>query len=152
MSKEIIEINGVKLEIDTRHAKRIDNIQVGARVKVLKKAYDSSPWEVHYGVVIGFEPFEALPTIIVACAKIEYSSPKVEFIYYNKDSKLVQIVVAHDDDEAALDKNQFVNQVDAEISKKEAEILELQQRKAYFLDKFACYWTPLDTDDGKSED
>lgn len=38
----IIEINGVKLEIDLRHAKRIDNLRVGDTVKVLRKRYDDS--------------------------------------------------------------------------------------------------------------
>ena len=152
MSKEIIEINGIKLEIDTRQAKRVDLIAVGTRVKVLSRSYDTSPWEVLHGIVIGFEPFEALPTIIVACAKIEYQSAKVEFVYYNSDSKNKQLVVAGDDDNADLDKNQFVNNVDAEIAKKQAEVLELQQRKQFFLEKFACYWSPVDAGEPEEQE
>ena len=34
-----IEINGVKLEIDLRTAKRVDTFKIGDNVKVLKKEY-----------------------------------------------------------------------------------------------------------------
>ncbi len=64
---KIIEINSVKLEVDRRSAERVDQIQVGDRVKVLNKQY--SDYKVYHGVVIGFEPFEELPTIIVASAE-----------------------------------------------------------------------------------
>jgi hypothetical protein len=138
-STQIIEINGVKLEADLRQAKRIDSIRVGSRVKVLTKEY--STWKVSHGVVIGFEPFSSLPTIIVAVAEVTYSNAKINFVYYNAESKEVELVVAHDDDVAALDQNDFLRQVDREIAKKEAEIKELQDRKAYFLDKFRCYWS-----------
>ena len=37
--KRIIEINGVKMEIDTRHAVRVDKLAVGTRVKVIRKKY-----------------------------------------------------------------------------------------------------------------
>ncbi len=141
---KIIEINGVKLEVDLRTAKRVDQIRVGDKVKVLKKQY--SDYKVYHGVVIGFEPFEKLPTIIVACAIVEYSSAKMDFIYYNSQTKDVEIVVANNDDEAALDQNDFISKIDSEILKKEAEITELNDRKNYFLAKFKTYWTPTKAD------
>lgn len=52
--KTIIEVNGVKLEVDLRTARRIDEIRIGDRVKVLIKGY--SDYKVHAGTVIGFEP------------------------------------------------------------------------------------------------
>lgn len=141
-NNKIIEINGVKLEVDLRTATRVEEIRVGTRVKVLKKEYSS--YKVFHGIVIGFEPFKELPTIIVAIAKVEYSDPKIEFLYYNSESKEVEIVVALDEDKAAIDKNNFLLQIDREIGRKEAEILELNQRKNYFLEKFASYWTPVE--------
>lgn len=139
-----IEINGVKLEVDLRTAKRVDQIRVGDKVKVLKKGY--SDYKVHHGVVIGFEPFDQLPTIIVACAIVEYSSAKMEFIYYNSQSKDIEIVIASNDDEAALDQNDFISKIDHEIKKKEHEIKELQDKANYFLAKFKAYWTPTKAD------
>jgi hypothetical protein len=141
--KTVIEINGVKMEVDLRHARRIENIGIGTRVKVLRKTYADS-YAVLQGIVIGFEPFQKLPTIIIAVANIDYSEAKVEFIYYNAKSEGVEIVVASDDDLAALDKNDFIAKVDREIATKEGEITELNARKAYFLAKFKCYWEPME--------
>jgi hypothetical protein len=141
--KTIIEIGGVKMEVDLRYAKRIDHITVGSRVKILRKTYADS-CEVLHGIVIGFEPFKQLPTIVIAAAKIEYSEAKIEFVYYNTNTKDTEVVVSSDDDSAAIDKANFVQQVDREIAKKQNEINELQNRKAYFLAKFKCYWEPLE--------
>jgi hypothetical protein len=141
-NKTIIEVNGVKLEVDLRTARRIDEIRVGTRVKVLRKEYSSH--RVHHGVIIGFEPFHKLPTIIVAYTDIGYQTAKVEFLYYNADSKDVEIVTSNDDDVAALDKNDFLAQCDRELAKKQLEVAEINQKRAYFLDKFACYWRDVD--------
>lgn len=140
-TKQIVEINGVKLEIDTRQAVRLDTFAVGTRVKVLAKDYSS--YKVKHGIVIGFEPFKNLPTIIVAVAALTYSEAKIEFLYYNAETKDVELVVALNDDLAELDQAAFVKQVDSEIAKKELEIQQLKDRKAYFLDKFKTFWTPV---------
>lgn len=142
-TKTVIEINGVKMEVDLRHARRVENIGIGTRVKALRKKYGDS-YEVLQGIVIGFEPFKELPTIIVAVASIDYNTAKIEFVYYNAKSEGIELVVASDDDLAALDKNDFVSKVDREITLKESEIKELEARKAYFLAKFKCYWQPIE--------
>ena len=144
-----IEVNGVKLEVDLRNAKRIDTFKVGTKVKVLKKEY--SGHKVMHGVVIGFEPFKSLPTIIVAVAKVEYQLAKIEFIYFNADSKDVELVVANNDDSASIDKNNFIAEVDRSIRKKQEEIKELNQRKQYFLDKFECYWNEVDLENDRNK-
>jgi len=56
----------------------------------------------------------------------------------------VEVVVATDDDLAALDKNDFIAKVDKDIEKKKLEIIELENRKSYFLAKFNCYWQPIE--------
>lgn len=139
----VIEINGIKLEVDLRQARRIDNIRVGTRVKVLQKEYQSH--KVSHGIVIGFEPFDKLPTIIIAVAKVSYNEAKIEMIHYNSATTDVEIVVSHDDELADLDRDCFVNQVDREITKKENEIKELQDRKRYFLERFQSYWEPIES-------
>lgn len=142
-NKQVIEINGVKMEVDLRYAKRIDHITVGTRVKVLRKTYGES-YEVKHGIVIGFEPFQKLPTIIVAAAKVDYQQASIEFIYFNAKTEGVEIVVACDDDLMSIDKEDFVKKVDSDIAKKELEIQELKDRKNYFLEKFRCYWQPVE--------
>ena len=135
----IIEVNGVKLEVDLREAKRVDHIRVGTRVKVLKKKY--SEYKVYHGIIVGFEPFKVLPTIIVAVVEMDYQEAKIDFVYYNSESKDVEIVIAIDDDRAAIDKQSVIDKMDKEISKKESEIEELRCRKDYFLGNFKTYWS-----------
>ena len=40
--KRIIEIDGMKVEVDLRHAKRVDTFKVGDNVKILDKSYEDS--------------------------------------------------------------------------------------------------------------
>ena len=126
------------MEVDTRFAKRIDTITVGSKVKVLTKDYGGH--KVSHGVVIGFDPFKELPTIVIAYMHIDYASAEIKFLYYNTASKDVEVVVALDADEAALDKEMVLQKIDAEIAKREREIADYQARRKYFLDKFGCYW------------
>ena len=137
-----IEIRGQKLELDTRVAVRADVIKVGSRVKLLKKEYSSH--KVLHGIIIGFEPFKELPTIIVAAVELGYSDATVSFVYINEKTEDYQMVVALDDDRAALDKEEFCRIIDRKITAKQAEIKELEDRKAFFLDKFQTYWTQVD--------
>ena len=81
------EINGVKMQVDLRYATRIEELRVGDKVKVLTKGY--SGHTVHSGVIIGFEPFKELPTIVVCYVASSYSEVKLEFVHYNAKSENV---------------------------------------------------------------
>lgn len=59
--KTIVEINGIKLEVDLRTAKRVEEYKVGDMVKVLKKEYGDS-YKSYAGMIVGFDAFVALPT------------------------------------------------------------------------------------------
>lgn len=139
---QLIEINGVKLEVDLRHARRIENIKVGSRVKVLAKEY--SGYKVQHGVVIGFEPFEKLPTIIIAVVEMSYNEAKIGFVYYNSKSKDTEVVISSDDDRNAIGREEVCDFIDREIAKHEQGIKELRDRKSYFLSKFQTYWQPVE--------
>lgn len=142
---QTIEINGVKMQVDLRTAVRIEELKVGSRVKVLTKDYGGH--KVNHGVIIGFEPFRELPTIIIAYMSIEYSGTEVKFLYYNSASKDVDVVASVDNDEIALDKEVILQRLDSEIAKKEREAQDLRERRQYFLDKFATYWAAVDRAD-----
>ena len=142
MAKTIIEINGVKMELDMRHAKRIDELRVGDRVKVLLKNY--SDYKVHAGTIIGFEPFKALPTVIVAYIETGYNSAEVKFVYFNSSSKDVEIVKAIDDDSIGIEKRDVMSMFDRMVAAKEREINDLLSKKEYFLRNFQAYWMPVE--------
>ncbi len=91
-NKRIIEVNGVKIEVDLRSAKRIDEFKVGDTVKVLDNRNDKN--ELRTGVITDFANFKELPTIMVAVYKAGdyWSKPTVEFIPYNANTENIEIV------------------------------------------------------------
>jgi len=146
MSKttKIIEINGVKFEVDARTAtlRQVQTIRIGARVKVLKKKY-TDQFEVHHGVVVGFEPFEKTPTVIIAYIESQYaSSPDIKFLYYTAKSE-EQVIISDENDRESLQASNITAQIDKQIQQKRNEIQDLEDRKAYFLKNFQSYWNPL---------
>jgi hypothetical protein len=53
----VVEINGIKVEVDLRTAKRVDSYSVGTPVKLLKQEY-SDTYTTYTGVIIGFDEFK----------------------------------------------------------------------------------------------
>lgn len=140
-SKAIIEVNGVKMEVDLRTARRVDELRVGDRVKVLTKGY--SDYKVHAGTIVGFEPFQNLPTIIVAYVDRDYATVGVKFVYFNSQTKETEIVKAIDDDQLDIDKCGVLQAFDRDIQKKRDEVADIEAKKAYFLANFKAYWPEL---------
>ena len=136
-SKRIIEINGIKMEVDLRHAKVIDNFKVGDTVKVLIKGY--SDYKSHVGMIVGFDEFKNLPTIVVAYLNIDYSSTAINFVYINSESKDVEICKINDWD-IPYSKTQILDKMQTEINKKEAEMKDLETKKEVFLTMFGKYF------------
>ena len=140
METQVIEINGVKMEVDLRHAKRIDHLRVGTKVKVLlKDTY--SKGEVVPGVVVGFEPFDSLPTIIVCYLHISYSDCQLKFAYVNKDSHDKYEIIISIDDELPIKKEEVLSKLDREIEKHKADIEDLERKRDYFLSNFNMYFS-----------
>lgn len=142
-SKQTVEINGVKLEIDMRYAKRIEELRIGSRVKVLIKSY--SGWDAHSGVVVGFEPFPERPTIIVAYIETGYNKAEMKLLHWHKDTTDHQIIAALDDD-FSVTKSEVLGWFDREEQKKNDEIAEIKAKRAFFLDRFKAYWQDLEVE------
>lgn len=144
MEKTIIEVNGVKLEVDLRTAKRVDELRVGDRVKVLvTEGYSDKTHKVYPGTVIGFEPFKALPTMIVAYLTTDWMNVGVKFVYFNAESKDIEIIKAIDDDHLDINKADILGQFDKEIEKQRAALEETERKKAFFTANFKAYWPEL---------
>jgi hypothetical protein len=136
----VIEIKGVKMEVDLRNAKQVETYKVGDYVKVLSKEY--SNYESYPGVIIGFEPFQTLPTIIIAYARVRYSEADLKFLYFNAESKDVEIVKGFDDGDMAFDKENVMGWFDREVLKHEVAIADLNGKKEFFLRHFAKHVQP----------
>lgn len=135
----IIEINGVKLEVDLRSAKRIDNLKVGDRVKCLVKSYGGA-MSTHAGVVVGFEPFPSLPSIVVAYLDTGYSSGTLKFQTFNSETKDFEIVADLDNNAMEVDRSHILAQFDRETAKKRQEIEDIEAKRSYFLAHFGRYF------------
>jgi hypothetical protein len=136
--KQIIEVNGIKMEVDMRYVKRVDHFKVGDRVRLLKKEYSDSHVVLN-GVIVGFEPFKKLPTIIVATIEQKYDGSKLEFHYINSKNDEKEIVPAVDDF-IPIKKEAILDHFDTQIEKKTAEIEGIKNHREYFLKHFNMYF------------
>lgn len=141
-NKTVIEINGIKLEVDLRTAKRIDEFKIGDNVKVLKK--NGSDYEVINGVIIDFVGFKELPTIQIITFKQDYWGAKIDFINFNANSKDVEITLCTEH-ELKLEKGRVIDKINQEIEKKKAELDEIQSKKNYLLKFFGKYFGEMQT-------
>lgn len=135
MEKRIVEINGVKLELDMREATRIETLAVGSRVKVLIKRYGDS-FVVCPGIVVGFDPFRQLPTITI----VYLQDNRLCFLAWNEKSEQ-EIVADIDQNPLTLDKTEVTAHYTREIEKKLREAEQLEKEFAYFKDNFGRYFT-----------
>lgn len=129
-TKHIIEINGVKMEVDLRHATQVYNeLRIGSKVKVLSKEY--SGHEVYHGVIVGFENFPSLPTIEVCYFKSNYGEPELKFASINtKSAEKFEIVPALDWSPLGR-KEEVLKYFDNEVFKLEEKITILKDKKAH---------------------
>lgn len=138
----IVEINGIKMEVDLRHAKVVhENIHVGSKVKLLEKnSYNGQ--SVYPGVVVGFENFQSLPTIIVAYVKGGYSDAGLHIAYINSSKQATEkweMVPSYDDD-LPIQKADVLAHFDRESNKKRAELEDIESRREAFLRHFGAYF------------
>ena len=138
----IIEINGVKLEVDLRTAKRVDTLRIGDRVKCLVKGYGGS-MSTHAGIVVGFEPFPSLPTIVVAYLDTGYSSGTLKFQTFNSETKDFEVVADIDNNALEVDKGHILAQFDRDASKKRQELDDIEAKRAFFMAHFGRYFEAL---------
>ena len=138
-TKRIVEIEGVKIEVDMRTARRVEEMRIGTKVKVLVTTSYGGP-QVHSGVIVGFEPFEKLPTIVVAYLVTDFSKTELKFLHYNAKSKEGHELVAAADGVLDLDKEMVMSQFEREIATHEVAIEAVKERRAYFERHFQQYW------------
>jgi hypothetical protein len=136
-NKRIIEINGIKMEIDLRQAKSIDAYKVGDNVKVLIKRYEKQ-YESHPGVIAGFDNFTERPAIVVAYLDINYNGAELKTVTLTKDSADIELCPMLDN--IPFERAKVTDLLNRKITLKEQELEDLRQQKRYFEEHFAHYW------------
>ena len=134
----IVEINGIRVEVDLRTAKRVDSFRVGDPVKVLKKSYGDN-YNTYPGIISGFDEFKELPTITVAYM----NNGNLEFAGINAKAKDIEIVLA-DRDTLHMEKADVLRLMDRQLAEAEMKVADLKQRREYFLARFGSYFAPAE--------
>lgn len=137
----IIEINGVKLEVDLRQCKVIENYKIGDQIKVLIKDY--SEYKAYPGVIIGFDDFEKMPTISIAYLKEDYSGASIEFVVFNDATKDKINICPLSSLDRFFSQAEAEAKLDKEIDKKNTELAELERKKKFFKQAFAKYFQEI---------
>lgn len=134
---KIIEINGIKMEVDLRHVKVIENYKVGDHIKVLVKDYDT--YKSYIGIIIGFDDFENTPTVVIAYLKTDYGQASIQMLYFNKQTKDAEITSLNNWD-IPVTKTQIINRFNEEVKKKETEIEDIKNKSNLFEELFGKYF------------
>lgn len=139
MSKKIVEVNGVKLELDMRQGtlRNVDSFKVGDNVKLLKKEYEA--YKSYPAVIVGFDEFPNMPTIVIAYLESSYGSNDIKFAYINSASKDLELC-SMNTMEVVINKSLVLDQIDRLIDAKEREVTELKTKRSYFVDMFGRYF------------
>jgi len=136
-NKRIVEINGIKVEVDLRTAKRVDSFKVGDPVKVLIKDYSS--YKPYPGIIIGFDEFQKLPTLVVAYLKESYSEYGIHFAYINSKTEEHEITPMQEFEEK-ISKNSALEYFDREIQKRKRDLDDVEAKKEWFIKNYQRYF------------
>lgn len=135
--KQIVEINGVKMEVDLRHAKRIDTFKIGDPVKLLIVSDNS----VKAGVIVGFEAFEKLPTIVVVWIDDSYYSGGLKTAHINeKSADKYELVACNDGTLMHLSRSHITEKLEKAITKAESELADARAQLKYFNERFGVHF------------
>ena len=141
MGLQIVEINGIKMEVDLREAKTIDTYKVGGMVKLLVPVYNG--FESYAGVIIGFDAFKVKPTIIVAYLEAAFGKAEVKIAYICEGCKY-EIVHASDGD-IPLSKKSITDLLGKDIADKQKALDEANWRLGQFEAWFGRYFVDAKT-------
>ena len=136
MSKRIIEIDGMKVEVDLDTARRIDTFRIGDNVRVLDKT--SNPVKVKNGIITAFNNFKDEPCITVAMfdAGDYWSKPSIKFIYIHSGMDNEYEIVLASDDEIKASGDGVVQRFEECIASKQHEVDQLKAQLDYFKTYF----------------
>ena len=128
---KVVEINGVKMEVDLRTARVIENYKVGDSVKLLKKRYDS--YEVLPAAIIGFTEFQKLPTIELIALKRDGD---VEFFTFNAETKDTEIA-PFNRYEAVFEREEIMDKLTQRVNQAEEALRVARTKREAFQTFFA---------------
>jgi hypothetical protein len=143
VNTRIIEIGGVKMEVDLRHAKTVEHYKVGDPIKILIEEY-SDTWKSYPGVIVGFVEFKSLPAIEILYIKDHYGSVEIEFKTFTSASEKVEIA-PYNEFEIGIDRAEIMEKFDVKINKLREEIRLIENRRTAFDKYFGSIFADVPT-------
>jgi hypothetical protein len=112
----------------------IESFKVGDRVKCLVKGY--SDYQTRYGIIVDFNEFQSLPTIVVAYIENNYSDFDVKIVNVNSQSKDAVQIVPMDKLEIGISRSDLEETVSRQLEAKRQEIRKLEEKQKYVMTVF----------------
>lgn len=124
-------VGAITLAANRDMAVRAEVLQVGDTVRVFVKPSYGEP-KVHTGVIVGFEPFKEMPTIIIAYVEVDYNKAEMKMLYFNGQNKDTEILPAAPDTNIEIERTRVLDWFDSEEKKALALADEVRAKRAYF--------------------
>lgn len=124
-------IGAVTIAAGRDAAIRAEVLKVGDPVRVfVKPSYGEAA--VHTGVIVGFEPFKEMPTIIIAYVEVSYNKAEMKMLYFNEKSTGTEILPAVADCNIDIEHSRVLDFFDSEETKALATVDEIRAKRRYF--------------------
>ena len=124
-NKRVIEVHGIKMEVDLRYAKRVETYKVGDPVKLLLKEY--SGYNDYPGVIAGFADFQNFPAI-----EILYLLRDGDIKFYTFTEKSEAEIAPFNDYEMVFTRSDILAKIDRQIAEYEEKIRAIKSKRVAF--------------------
>lgn len=144
-----IVINGMKVDVDMRTARKIDEFRVGDNVRILHtdKDYNGEvKQKVKNGVITDFANFQDLPTIVIAEIASDYTGVDIQFVYYNEKSEGLEITYMSEE-EAKISEKGVIELFNHKIEEAQNTLDKIKYKKNFFIKHFLKGYKEISTDD-----
>jgi hypothetical protein len=135
-NKRIVEIEGIKVEVDMRTAKVIDHYKIGDPVRVLHPG-EGYGCGIKAGVIVGFCEFEKNPAIEILELDCDYSGTNFRMVLIVSGQENKVQIAPYEKYAGLISQTDVITRFDREIQKKELELADLKLKKKYFIDDFS---------------
>lgn len=147
-----VQVHGKRFMVDMTGAKVVDEFRIGDPIKVLIKRYNDE-FDAFHGMIIGFDNFENLPTVVIAYFEHKYGDDaELKVVHMNSQSKGIEIThtIAA---ELKLDPQAVLDKMNSKIAEHRTKIREIENKKRFFLTNFSKVFG-IDTSDlqGQEDD
>jgi hypothetical protein len=136
-------VGAVTVAASREAAIRAEVLKIGDPVRVLVKASYGDP-KVHTGVIVGFEPFKELPTVIVAYVETDWSKSELKILAYSDKTTDVELIAAPPNVNIDIERSRVLDYFNSEERKKLAELDELKAKRAYFDRYFGKFFAQIE--------